>query len=194
MLAPLAFAASCGVLRKADGDFYANYSKKLGVTLTGKEDKKLIEAAARWLGAPYKYGGTAPSGVDCSGLIVALHREAHNAAMAETLAPVGRGELRCGDVVFFTIKEKKMSHAGMYLASGKFIHASSSQGVRINSLEEGYWKKYYAGGARRRSAAAPHPAPPPPSKPSAKPKPAVKSGGAGQKVADDVIIVFDEDF
>jgi hypothetical protein len=208
---------SCGALRRTGNNFYANYSKKLGVNFTGKESPKLITAVDGWLGVPYRYGGTAKNGVDCSGLIVALYKEAfgislprNTTGMVKTMSSVNENLLQCGDVLFFTIKEKKVSHAGMYLADRKFVHASSSQGVRVASLDDVYWKKYYAGAARPFKVSADIAAKSEPQKksqksqkPQSKPKDNAKDNtknnaatthGNAQKVADDGIIVFDKDF
>jgi hypothetical protein len=207
----LLLTASCGSLRKSADNFYVNYSKKLGVPFTGKENKKLIAAVDGWMGVPYKYGGSSKKGVDCSALVGAFYKEAFGIAlprttsdMAKKLTVVRRSSLQCGDVVFFTIKEKKVSHTGMYLADNKFVHASSSRGVRISSLDEAYWQKYYAGAGRLSNIPAQKSVPAPKSDksktqvkqppPKTKKKTPAAQQGKGQKIADDVIIVFDDNF
>jgi lipoprotein Spr len=57
-------------------------------------------------------------------------------------------ELKEGDVVFFNIRTKRISHVGIYLMNDFFVHSSSSQGVMISKLTDAYWKKYYAGAGR----------------------------------------------
>jgi lipoprotein Spr len=63
-------------------------------------------------------------------------------------APVKRNELREGDLVFFKINSDKVGHVGIYLSGDRFVHASTSRGVVISSLNETYWQKHYHGGGR----------------------------------------------
>ncbi|KQL52244.1 peptidase P60 [Heyndrickxia shackletonii] len=111
---------------------------------------KAISVAKSNLGVPYRWGGTSPSGFDCSGLVkysygkagVALPRTAadmfHKGTRSKTL--------QAGDLVFFAqSKAAKPSHVGIYLGSGKFINASSSKGVSITTLSNPYWKPLYVG-------------------------------------------------
>ena len=77
--------ASCGTTKKqSNKDFYSYYSKKLGINLTGKEDKKLIKTVASWKGTPYKYGGTSKSGTDCSGFVGSVYREVYGKKLHRT--------------------------------------------------------------------------------------------------------------
>jgi hypothetical protein len=190
---------SCGTMRKAEDGFYENHSKTLGIKLTGREDKNLIVAVENWLGTPYKYGGSTKKGIDCSGLICALYKETwgltlprNTSDMAKKLSTTAKHDLRCGDVIFFTIKEKKVSHAGMYIADGKFVHASSTQGVRIANLSDAYWQKYYAGAVRHTIDKQPMPSPAVSN--NAKQSAQTNKPVQQQKLADDVIIVFDDNF
>ncbi|GHU93851.1 hypothetical protein FACS1894156_1290 [Bacteroidia bacterium] len=216
----LLLLASCGVSQRAvNADFYRHYSQKWGIELSGKEDKKFIEAIDQWMGTPYKWGGNSKSGIDCSALVCALYKEAHNIVLPRTTSAmpqklhhiVRKQNLQSEDIIFFSIKEKKMSHVGVYISKGNFVHASSSQGVRINNLAESYWVKYYAGAGRVPQVPAAKPAtekqktknkpatqpekqkattPPPPKKQAAKQPP----NQPGSSNIDDVIIVFDKDF
>ncbi len=109
------------------------------------------------LGIQYKYGGNSPeSGLDCSGLVNHVFREAWGAALPRTsveLSRVGtqveKHDLQPGDLVFFNTLRRTFSHVGIYLGDSKFIHAPSSGGkVRIESMNVSYWKKRF-NGARR---------------------------------------------
>jgi lipoprotein Spr len=135
--------------------FIKKYSDLLGVPLNKDCNRKFIETCASWLGTPYKYGGTSKSGADCSGFA----GQVYNAAFGKTIGrssrdifdqckEIPKGSLREGDFVFFKIKSKKISHVGIYLTQGYFIHASTSKGVIVSNLNEEYYQKTYAGGGR----------------------------------------------
>jgi lipoprotein Spr len=62
--------------------------------------------------------------------------------------PLNKEELKEGDLVFFKINSRAISHVGVYLGDNKFAHASSSRGVMISNLNEPYWRRYYYKGGR----------------------------------------------
>ena len=136
-------------------DFYKKYSKILGVELTGKEDKKFIEAIAGWLGTPYLYGGTTKKGVDCSGFVKAIYYDVYNISLyrsandiVKNCELIDKKDLKAEDLIFFKIKSDKVSHVGIYLNKGEFIHASSSKGVIVSNISDAYYLKYYYSGGR----------------------------------------------
>lgn len=111
------------------------------------------------VGTPYRYGGNTPAGgFDCSGLIGFVYRDAAGVALPRTTtemsamgsASVGRDALRAGDLLFFaTGGGRKVSHAGIYVGEGRFVHAPSSGGtVRLDSLSNRYWQKTYLNAKR----------------------------------------------
>ncbi len=123
--------------------------------ISKKENEKLYTACQNWLGVPYKFGGSTKAGVDCSGLVNALYKEAYATQVPRTTSEmyskylvVKTNELRTGDLVFFNFESKKASHVGMYLNDRKFIHASTKKGVIVGSLDDAYNAKYFIGGAR----------------------------------------------
>ncbi|MDR0418930.1 MAG: C40 family peptidase [Prevotellaceae bacterium] len=147
--------ASSRYTSATNAKFYEEYSKKLGVEFKGNENKAIIKESAQWLGVKYKYGGVNKRGVDCSAFIGHVYKEAvgitlprTSSVIAKSLNTVSKKNLQCGDIIFFTNKEKRVSHVGMYLADDKFIHASSSRGVVVDRLSTPYWTRYYAGSGR----------------------------------------------
>ena len=113
---------------------------------------RVLARARSYVGTPYKLGGTSRRGIDCSGLMVRSFQAIDfqlprvSAQQARVGKPIRKTELRRGDMVFFA-KGKKVSHVGLvYAVRGrkvKFIHAASSKGVTISSLDEPYWRKRY---------------------------------------------------
>jgi murein DD-endopeptidase len=111
---------------------------------------RAADTALTMLDRPYEYRGETPKGFDCSGLVRYSYLRAgmdvpHGTrALLKRTRSVGRGEARKGDLVFFVQSGKKYSHVGIYLGSGKFVHAPSTGGrVRLDSLDDPYWKKHY---------------------------------------------------
>lgn len=116
--------------------------------------RRIVQTAMQYLGVPYVWGGTTPRGFDCSGYIqyvfaksgIMLPRTADS--QYEMGYPVATENLRTGDLVFFSTYEPGPSHIGIYLNDGRFIHAASSSGVRVDSLFGYYWSVRYIGARR----------------------------------------------
>ncbi|XGA81730.1 NlpC/P60 family protein [Halomonas sp. CH40] len=109
----------------------------------------LLAQHQRWVGTPYRLGGTNERGIDCSALIQNVYRDTFNMQLPRTTRqqvkqgrPVDRSELQPGDLVFFN-PPGVGRHAGIYIGSGRFMHASSSKGVMISRLDNSYWQRYY---------------------------------------------------
>ncbi|MGI9237712.1 MAG: C40 family peptidase [Woeseiaceae bacterium] len=108
------------------------------------------------VGVPYRYGGSSPSGFDCSGLVQYSYSRAGkpiarttNQLWSSTQA-VGRQELRVGDLLFFSI-EGKMSHVGLYLGQQRFVHApSSGRSVTVASLDAPFYQSAFLRAGRPR--------------------------------------------
>ena len=122
-----------------------------------RKESALYREAMSWLGVPYKYGGHSRRGTDCSGLVMEVYKIVYNKAIIHNSADIyskqcrriKESELREGDLVFFTfVKSGKISHVGIYLRKRQFIHASSSRGVIINSLDEPYYAKGFVAAGR----------------------------------------------
>ena len=115
----------------------------------------VLRVAQRQLGIPYRYGGQDPSGFDCSGLVhyVYQHVGMNVPRTTKTLwshaIPIRRSQLRPGDLVFFRIKNRRVSHVGIYTGSAQFIHAPSpGKRVRYASLDTPYWRERLIRGGR----------------------------------------------
>ena len=118
-------------------------------------NKSLYTFIEEWYGTPYRFGGTGRNGIDCSAFTRQLYGDVYNMDILRTSIEqfstaysVRKEELKEGDLVFFKIHGKRISHVGVYLYDGKFVHASVSQGVVISDLSDAYWTRYYAGGGR----------------------------------------------
>lgn len=103
-----------------------------------------------WEGTPYRYGGKDKEGIDCSAFVVIMSDKIFNKKISGSSAdlynsskPININEVVAGDLVFFKIESKKVSHVGLLLYNGKFIHASVSKGVIISDLSEKYYEKYF---------------------------------------------------
>lgn len=137
----------------AKKDTYSSLSKKLGVKVNSDDNIELLEMCARWLGAPYKYGGNSRKGVDCSGFTVKVYSAVYNKKLERSSASIlsknckriKQKELKQGDLVFFATgkSRKKVNHVGIYLKDNKFVHASSSRGVIVSSLKEPYYTRTF---------------------------------------------------
>jgi len=120
-----------------------------------KAAKDLSTLALKFLGRPYKWGGTTPAAFDCSGftryiynkLGIKLPRTARE--QYKTGQVVKSGNWKPGDLIFFDMMKGYVSHVGMYLGNMSFIHACSPKtGVRIDSLNKRRYKKCYVGARR----------------------------------------------
>jgi len=128
----------------------AKYASLLDVSKRDITNSKLYNFIDSWYGTPYKYAGRTKSGVDCSDFTVLLFKHVYDITLAGNVGsiyklctPIKASELREGDLVFFKINKKSLSHVGVYLQNHKFVHASVHSGVVIDDLKEDYYKKYF---------------------------------------------------
>ncbi len=124
----------------------------------GASGSEIIKTGRRFIGVPYLWGGSSPFGIDCSGFVqlsyklngVKLLRDAHMQAEDPRAIPVEKADLVAGDMVFFAggADKTRITHIGMAVGDGTFIHSAGGAGVTINNLtDEPYLANYW--GARR---------------------------------------------
>lgn len=130
-------------------------SAKLNLDVDKNDNLPLYQFVAKWLGTPHKLGACNKSGIDCSCFVVLLYEEVYHKKLPRTSAEMYKQadeikpkNLTEGDLVFFNIKQKKVSHVGVYLKDGWFAHVSTSKGVMINNLSETYYDKYFLGAGK----------------------------------------------
>jgi cell wall-associated NlpC family hydrolase len=133
-------------LRKLDSKFDGKVSKSIN---------DILKDAEKYIGTPYKFGGNTSSGFDCSGFTVKVFEEndfklpRRSSDQAETGEKIDIKDVKPGDLLFFsTAGGSRVSHVGIVHDIGndgevKFIHASTSKGVIISSLNEKYWNNAY---------------------------------------------------
>src|ERR1700744_1884159 len=129
-------------------------SQIMGVALNATSNMKLFHFVYDWIGTPYRFGGSSRKGVDCSAFTKQLYSEVFNLDIKRNsrdifsmVSPVSKDELKEGDLVFFKIHSRSISHIGIYLGNNRFAHASS-EGVKISSLDEAYYSRYFYKGGR----------------------------------------------
>jgi hypothetical protein len=116
----------------------------------------LAAVALRYVGAPYRYGGADPSGFDCSGFVFFVSRAAGRplprtiAEQAAAGPPVAPSALQAGDLVFFAdTYTEGLSHSGIYVGGGQFVHAGTeATGVVVSALANPYWASHWHGAIR----------------------------------------------
>lgn len=131
-------------------------TERARVTTPGADHQSaVVAAAADVIGAPYRYGGMTPRGFDCSGLVHYAHARAGKSvprttgALMRQALPVSLGALRPGDVLFFELEGKKVSHVGIYAGAGRFIHApSTGKSVAYANLRSEFWRSRVIGAGR----------------------------------------------
>lgn len=132
------------------------YAPLLSATQEDILNLSLYKLVDEWMGTPYKYGGNTQKGTDCSGFTGIIYQQIFDINLARRAADIyhktdqklKKDELKEGDLVFFDIGRRELSHVGVYLTNGKFVHASTSKGVVISDLEMDYYKKYFRCGGR----------------------------------------------
>ena len=132
-------------------DSYSSGSSYSSSTSLGQQ---IAAFGMQYVGYPYVYGGTSPSGFDCSGFVQYIYRQFGYSINRTATAQLANGyyvsydSLMPGDLVFFG-SGSSASHVGMYIGGGEFVHAANSRsGVKISSLSESWYAARYIGARR----------------------------------------------
>ena len=123
-----------------------------------KKPKQIIRTAEKYLGIPHCMGGTTKKCLDCSGLTylsftankINIPRRSQDQARYGIIV-LDKNELKKGDLVFFTKSYNSpdyITHVGIYLGNGRFIHASTSKGVIITEIQNPWWSERFVFGTR----------------------------------------------
>ena len=116
----------------------------------------IVADAMKYLGCPYVYGGSSPSGFDCSGFVQYVYKECGYSTERTAASiystngvAVDKASLQPGDIVCFSSSSESIGHVGIYIGNGQFIHASNpSTGVIVSPLDMDYWAANYVGAKR----------------------------------------------
>ncbi len=137
-----------GYLLQASQDEFEQLVKNVDVK------SRILNQYASWKGVRYRLGGDTRRGIDCSAFVQRTFREQFGIDLPRSTYEqkttghyIARNKLRVGDLVLFR-SGSTGRHIGIYLGNDKFVHASTSSGVMISSLNENYWKKRYREGRR----------------------------------------------
>ena len=137
-----------------DGLIKEYFSQIMGVAVSTTSNIKLFQFVYDWVGTPYHFGGDSRKGIDCSAFTKELYSKVFNLTIKRNsrdifsmVNPVSKDDLQQGDLVFFKIHSRSISHIGIYLGNNRFAHASS-RGVAISSLDDSYYSRYFYKGGR----------------------------------------------
>lgn len=118
-------------------------------TVQNPVQSRLQDSYNQWKGTPYRIGGMTQSGVDCSAFVLIVMRDQFGVRLPRTTEEqlrfgkrVRKNRMQTGDLVFFQTG-RKVLHVGIMVDNVRFMHASTSQGVMVSSLNEDYWKRRY---------------------------------------------------
>lgn len=128
-------------------------------TSTSNSASKVISYAKKLLGKPYVWGAQGPNGFDCSGFTYYVFKNSAGITLPRTSSAqskygksVSKSNLKAGDLIFFDTvgpNNGAVTHVGLYIGNGQFIHAASGQGkVVINNLNSSYYVKAYVNARR----------------------------------------------
>jgi cell wall-associated NlpC family hydrolase len=144
-------AQQAAALQTQDTAVGATASTPDGTVAPPSQYGGVVGIAMRYLGVPYVWGGSSPSGFDCSGFVMYVYAQVgvslphYTGAQWNVGVPVARGDLQPGDLVFFD----GLGHVGIYIGGGQFVHAPhTGDVVKISNLSDGWYAATYVGARR----------------------------------------------
>lgn len=148
----------CVIIMSASGAFGVESRTHSPLSAIGLTDQQFENKLKQYVGIPYRKGGTTTNGLDCSGFVRLVYDEIFGIDLPHSsiaqfsfsdLKKIDRRDMQPGDLIFFGNKGKKrINHVGVYISDNQFIHASSSDGIKVSHLDERYWKKRFVGTKR----------------------------------------------
>jgi cell wall-associated NlpC family hydrolase len=128
----------------------AGFTTPSDLTVTKDRDQVMYKVI-EYLNTPYLWGGTSKHGIDCSGFVQAVMYQALGVSLPRTSyeqsnvgVDVAREDLKFGDLLFFNTRGKgRVSHVGIYLGDGYFVHSGSSTGVAVASLDSEFYSRVF---------------------------------------------------
>jgi lipoprotein Spr len=131
------------------------YAVLLNAEVESLPNENLLTEVEDWYGTKYRHGGATKKGIDCSAFTMTVYEKAYCYSLPRTsreqyslCKKISADELQEGDLVFFNIRGRGVSHVGIYLGNNKFIHASVSNGVMVSDLTENYYSRRFLGAGR----------------------------------------------
>ena len=114
---------------------------KIANTMSSLKSKKLYNFITDWTGVKYRLGGLDKSGIDCSGFALLLEKNIYGVSLprrsrdqAQSIKEKNVGQLKEGDLIFFSFGGGDVDHVGVYLNNNYFVHASTTRGVVVDDL------------------------------------------------------------
>ncbi len=131
------------------------YAMMMDVEVEALTNTSLYNFIDEWYGTHYRMGGTTKKGIDCSAFSGTLLSTIYSFDVPRTAREqykicehINKDDLMPGDLVFFNTRGHGVSHVGVYLTGNHFVHSSSSEGVKISSLDDAYYAKKFIGAGR----------------------------------------------
>lgn len=149
VLALILITASCSMKKMQDSTDSRITQPTQVKSREGAVEKRILAEYRKWRGTRHQMGGTGSKGIDCSGFVKAVYRDAFRIKLPRTTreqAKLGKStafkDLQPGDLVFFK-PPTYPRHVGIFLSQSEFVHASKKKGVTISKIDSQYWGKYY---------------------------------------------------